>query len=108
MGGGSWGMGMGMDMGVAGYVRADDERDDVSEQANQPNEPTEPAPADIADAPANPRPDVDTSGSEDDHTDAMGIDDSDPIDATLVGKPVEEREDSGPTPEKPKREDGSS
>ena len=58
-------------------------------------DPVEPAPADAGSPDAGPDPlgaDTD-SDDEDDSTDAMGIDDDDPIDATLVGKPVDADDD---------------
>jgi hypothetical protein len=67
----------------------------------EPNEPVEPPQNDAADLPPDPTADMaeraaggtDDETDKDDDTDAMGIDDDDPIDATLVGKPVDSDEE---------------
>jgi hypothetical protein len=61
-----------------------DERDD---------EAAEPPPDDVADLPANPGADGADGADDDPDTDAMGINDDDPIDATLVGKPLDADEE---------------
>lgn len=58
--------------------------------------PVEPEPHDDMKDPepagSAPTDDEGEASDDSDHTDAMGIDDEDPIDATLVGTPVDEDE----------------
>jgi hypothetical protein len=58
----------------------------------EPNEPVEPPQDDAADLPKDPSADMleRTAGGDEDtdpNTDAMGINEDDPIDRTLVGQP---------------------
>jgi hypothetical protein len=50
---------------------------------------------------------ADDMENESDDTDAMGIDDDDPLDATLVGKPLEDGDDVGASTEPAGRGSGS-
>ena len=62
----------------------------------EPNEPVEPPQDDAADLPLDPSAGATQKGDEEDddpETDAMGINDDDPIDRTLVGKPVDADEE---------------
>jgi hypothetical protein len=61
-------------------------------------DPTEPAPADMGDPDAGGTVGAagdDDAGQTENDTDPMGINDEDPLDATLVGAPVDDQEDSG-------------
>ena len=65
----------------------------MTTESSATDQPLEPAPHDAADTGPTPLDDQsDPEEESDSDKDAMGIDDDDPLDAALVGKPVKDTE----------------